>query len=196
MKKLWVRLVGVLLILGLVVFASATFYLYKNQDSLVQEQLDRLNQAYHGKVSAGATHIAPFQNFPYVSIKIDEVKVIESKAEDAPVLIEVADIYVGLDLMSLLQGSVQVKKLLIEEGFFKIVLYEDGSNNLSKAIGLEEEETTESETEAASMGLELDQIELRNIDLHKIDQSSGLDIQTFIFEADGQFKNDQDLQSG
>ena len=192
MKKLWIRLVALVIVLLLLGFASATFYLYKNQDSLVQEQLDRLNQAYHGKVSAGATHIAPFQNFPYVSIKIDEVKVIESKAENAPVLIEVADIYVGLDLMSLLQGSVQVKKLLIEEGFFKIVLYEDGSNNLSKAIGLEEEETTESETEATSMGLELDQIELRNIDLHKIDRSSGLDIQTFIYQADGKFKNDQE----
>ena len=33
-------------------------------------------------------HLAPFKNFPYVSLKVDSVRVMETKAENSPVILD------------------------------------------------------------------------------------------------------------
>ena len=135
-KKFWRGALAILVLLPLVLFGTGLIYLYQNQDSIIQTEIDIVNQGYHGEISVGATHLAPFRNFPYLSIKVDDVRVLESKQPDADPMLKVADIYVGLDLRDLIQGKIDIKKLLIEDGFFFFFLYEDGSDNLSTALAL------------------------------------------------------------
>ena len=185
-KKFWWSVLALLLLLPVVAFFIVLVYVTQHQEHLVQEEIEALNQGHVGKISVGATHLAPFANFPYVSIKVDDVKVQEHKSPDAASILEVADIYIGLDLMDLLQGQIVVKKLLIEDGFFDIVLHEDGSDNLSIALATEENTDTSS---SAALDLHLQNIELKNIDIHKKDESNGLDIETLIYWAKGGFES-------
>ncbi|MEM6802853.1 MAG: hypothetical protein AAF696_15695, partial [Bacteroidota bacterium] len=159
-------------------------YVYQNQQAIVQGEIDALNQGFHGKISIGETHLAPFENFPYISIKVDSVKVFESKAVNAASILEVADIYIGLNISDILQGKIDIKKLLIEDGFFDIVLHEDGTNNLSNALASEGEAG-----ESQPLHIHLQNIELRNLDVHKKTESSGLDVEAYIYWAEGGFKS-------
>lgn len=162
----------------------ALVYVYQNQQAIVQAEIDALNQGFQGEISIGETHLAPFENFPYISIKVDSVKVFESKEENPYSILEVADIYVGLDISDIIQGKIDIKKLLIEDGFFDIVLHEDGTNNLSNALASQGEQE-----ESKPLHIHLQNIELRNLDIHKKDMSSGLDVEAFIYWAEGGFKS-------
>ncbi|MEO1213673.1 MAG: AsmA-like C-terminal region-containing protein [Bacteroidota bacterium] len=159
-------------------------YVSQNQQAIVQAEIDALNQGFQGKISVGETHLAPFENFPYISIKVDSVKIFESKEENAYSLLEVAGIYVGLDISDIIQGKIDIKKLLIEDGFFDVVLHKDGTNNLSNALATQGEET-----ESEPLHIHLQNIELRNLDVHKINESTGLDVEAYIYWAEGGFKS-------
>lgn len=184
-KKFWRGALIFFVLVPLVLFSVALVYVYQNRDSIVQTEIDLVNQGYHGEINVGATHIAPFKNFPYLSIKVDDVNVRESKQPDAITILEVADIYIGLDLRDLLLGKIDIKKLLIEDGFFDMVLYEDGSDNLSKALALEGDTGSTN----GQHHVHLKAIELKNIDIRKRDKSNGLDVQTRIYWAKGGFKS-------
>ncbi|MDW3652154.1 MAG: AsmA-like C-terminal region-containing protein [Bacteroidia bacterium] len=182
-KKIrWVFFFAFLIPISLLGFTLV--YVYQNQQTIVQAEIDALNQGFQGKISIGETHLAPFENFPYISIKVDSVKVFESKKENAYSILEVADIYVGLDISDIIQGKIDIKKLLIEDGFFDIVLHEDGTNNLSNALASQGEEE-----ESEPLHIHLQNIELRNLDVHKINESSGLDVEAYIYWAEGSFKS-------
>ena len=182
-KKIWwIFFFAILIPISLL--GIALVYVYQNQDAIVQAEIDALNQGYQGKISIGETHLAPFENFPYISIKVDSVRVFESKQEDAALILGVADIYVGLDISDIIKGKIDIKKLLIEDGFFDIVLHEDGTNNLSNALATQGEEG-----ESEPLHIHLQNIELRNLDVHKRTESSGLDVEAYIYWAEGGFKS-------
>ncbi len=164
----------------LLVFAF-TFVVYQLQDGLVQREIDALNKTHKGLITIGDTHIAPFKNFPYVSLKVDSVQVYESKEEDADLILEVADIYVGFNVWDLAYAKYDVQKLLIEDGFFNIIKHKDGSLNIENALAAPSEEEEESVEEPFDVHLK--SIELKNLDIHKLDEESLLDIDTYIFWA-------------
>jgi uncharacterized protein involved in outer membrane biogenesis len=182
--KFWRNLLILLFIVPITLFGIALIYVLQNQQSIIQTEIDTINQGYHGQITIGSTHLAPFKNFPYLSIRAHDVKVLESKLPEAPSILEVADVYAGLDLIELIKGKVDIKKLTIEDGFFDMILYEDGSDNLSKAFA------SEADTSATEpLHVHLKSIELRNFEIRKKDRSNGLDVQGRIFRAKGGFES-------
>lgn len=182
-KKIrWVFFFAILIPISLIGFTLV--YVYQNQQAIVQAEIDALNQGFQGKISVGETHLAPFENFPYISIKVDSVKIFESKEENAYSLLEVAGIYVGLDISDIIQGKIDIKKLLIEDGFFDVVLHKDGTNNLSNALATQGEEGA-----SEPLHIHLQNIELRNLDVHKINEDNGMDVEAYIYWAEGGFKS-------
>ena len=131
-RILW--LISAIIILPIILFSIVLISLYAKQDTIIQAQIASLNKGHKGMVVAGKTHLSPFQNFPYISIKVDEIRVSESKAKDAPIILDVADIYIGFDLWDIVTGDYDIQTLLIEEGFFNLVLHKDGTNNLQNAL--------------------------------------------------------------
>lgn len=173
-----------LILLPLSLFGISLIYVYQNQERIVQTEIDAINRGYRGMISVGDIRLAPFKNFPYLSVRVDDVAVRESKETDAASIAEVADIYIGLDLTDLVQGKIDIKKLLIEDGYFEMVLHKDGSDNLSNAFA------TESDTTAADpLHIHLRDIELKNIDVRKKDESNGLVVQGKIHWARGGFQS-------
>ncbi len=185
-KKFWKRLVAITILLPVLLFSILLLYVYVKQDELIQAEIAALNEGHKGKVVIGDTHLAPFENFPYISIKVDDVHVYETKGDEAPIL-DVADIYIGFNLWDIIKGNYDIQSLLVEEGFFNIVLHKDGTNNLQNALA-----TTE-EAEEEPMHIHLKSIELRNLDIHKFDEATNVDVETFIYWGEGGFKTGNDV---
>jgi len=183
-RKFWISVTAILVLIPLLVFGVALVYVDQNQESIVQTEIAAINKSYHGEIQIGSTELAPFKNFPYISIVVHDLKVRESKASQANSILEVADVYIGLLLTDLLFGKIDIKKLLIEDGFFDFILYEDGSDNLTEAFVSESDDS-----ESEPLHIHLRSIELKNFDIRKRDKSNGLEVQGRIFWANGGFES-------
>lgn len=184
--KLW-HLVAVVLALLFIIPSIVLAIIYSNQDAIIQQQIETVNKDHKGLISVGDVHLAPFKNFPYISIKIDDVQVFESKQDSTAVILDVADIYLGFKLWDIVAGNYDIQTLLVEDGFFNIVLHEDGTNNLQNALA-----TPDQGAEEDSLNIHLQKIKLRNLDIHKFDETTQVDVETFIYTADGSFKTNTD----
>lgn len=138
----------------------------------------------------GNSHLSPFESFPYISIKVDDVQVYETKEDDASVILDVADIYIGFDIWDIVVGNYDIQTLLIEEGFFNIVLHEHGTTNLQNAL-----EASGETGEEEPVAMHLKNIALRKLDIHKLNEATGTDVETFIYWATGGFNTGNGLIS-
>ena len=182
--KLWKRIMLLSILLPILLVGVLIFIIYQKQDGLIQGEIDALNKTHKGLIKIGDSHIAPFKNFPYISIKVDSVQVYESKEKNAALILDVADIYVGFNVWDIVDAKYDIQKLLIEDGFFNIIKHKDGSINIENALAAPSEELAETE----SFDIHLKNIELKNLDIHKFDESTNLDIETYIYWAKSGFK--------
>ncbi len=183
-RQLWKRLILLGILLPILLIGVLTFIVYQKQDGLIQGEIDALNKTHKGLIVIGDTHIAPFKNFPYISIKVDSVQIYESKAENASLILDVADIYVGFNVWDLVKAKYDIQKLLVEDGVFNIVKHKDGSINIENALAT----PSEGGEEVEPLDIHLKNIELKNLDIHKFDESNNLDIETYIYWAKSGFK--------
>ena len=182
--KFWKRLMLIGILLPILITGILIFIVYQKQDGLIQGEINALNKMYNGLIVVGDSHIAPFKNFPYVSVKIDSVQIFESKKKNTSPILDVADIYVGFNLWDIVNANYDIQKLLVEDGFFNIIKHKDGSFNIENAIATPSEKVVEEEP----LDIHLKNIELKNLDIHKFDEESNLDIETFIYWAKSRFK--------
>ena len=171
------------ILLPVLVFCILLTIIYVKQDKIFQWQLNTMNQAHKGLLKIGDTHLAPFENFPDLSFKIDNVQIYETKDNNAKAILDVKDIYIGFNLWDILKGNYDVHSLLIEDGYFNFIIHEDGSNNLKNALA-----TTQDATKDEELHIHLQTIRLENLDFHKFDESTKIDVETYINWADGGFK--------
>jgi hypothetical protein len=188
-RRFWVWFISIAVLLPVLLFAALVGYVYWRQDAIVQAEIEAMNRHHQGLIVVGDTHVAPFENFPYISIKIDNVRIYESKADDASLILDVADIYIGFNIWDIVNGDYDVQDLVVEDGFFNIIRHKDGSINLQNALATPAEAD---EAEDEPMSINLKHIELRNLDIHKLDESSLMDVELFIINADGGFQTRQD----
>lgn len=182
-RKFWLRFSGVLIGIPIILFSVVLLIVYINQDEIIQSEVDALNKGHKGQVFIGDTHLEPFKNFPYISIKVDDVRILESKQKGAQEILNVADIYLGFNIWDIIEGNYDIQKLLIEDGFFNVVFHKDGSINLQNAFATSDQAGSEE-----PMDIHLKKIELQNLDIHKLDESTGVDVETFIYKASGGFE--------
>ena len=133
-KRFWKRLMLFSALVPLLMVGTILLIILVKQDSIIQSQIEAMNKEHKGLVSVGKSHLAPFNNFPYTSVKIDDVKILEDKNDSTSVILDVEDIYVGLNILDIIKGDFDIQTLMIEEGSFNLILHEDGSNNLTNAL--------------------------------------------------------------
>jgi hypothetical protein len=184
--KFWKRLALFTILLSILSIGLVSFIVYQKQDVLVQGEVDAMNKTYQGLLVIGDTHLALFANFPYISIKVDDVRVYETKADNAPLILDVADIYLGFNIWDIAAANYDVQKLLVEDGFFNIIRHQDGSINLENALATPTEEAEVAEP----LDIHLKNIELRHLDIHKLDEADSLDVETYIYWAKSGFKTE------
>ena len=191
LKNKWVkRVLFFLVALPLLLFSILIAVVYWNQDYYVQLAIEKANQDLNGKVSIGGSHIALFENFPYVSVDLEDLKVYESKEAKADCLVHVKDAYVGFNLLDLLSGNYTVKRITLKGGHIDSKQHADGSLNIERALASK----VPPEKVKEDLHLDLNSIVLEQVDLSHLDEKSQLKVDAMIAKLESKFTtNDQNV---
>jgi hypothetical protein len=187
-RKFWLRLIVLSILLPTLLFGALLLYIHRAQKEIIQENINALNEQHEGRILVADSKLSLFGNFPYISMKLYDLEVYETKADNAPLIMEVDHLYVGLNLWDIVQGNYDIQSLRVKEGTFHIVMHPDGANNLQNAL----QSTNETE-EAEPINIHLKKIKLENLDIHKLDEATNMDIETFIHKAEGGLKWGEDF---
>ncbi|GAB1856725.1 hypothetical protein MHTCC0001_15610 [Flavobacteriaceae bacterium MHTCC 0001] len=157
-------------------------YIKSNQSQIIKGEIAKLNKEHKGLVRVGNSQLSMFKNFPHISIKVYNVQVFETKADNAATIMDVKDIYIGFNLWDMVKGNYDIQSLVVEEGVFNIVIHENNTTNIQNSLA------STSETEASSTNIHLKKIKLKNLDIHTLDEATNTDVEKFIYTGKGGFK--------
>lgn len=187
-NKIFKILIWVLSIPIVLFFITVTIVYYK-QDSIVQHLLKTANKDFKGQIVIENSNIAPFANFPYISIDLQGLKIFETKDETLESVVEVGDLYVGFDLFTLLSGNFDVKSIKLSNADINIKEYEDGSFNIVNAF--ETLEPKDADELSEEFHFDLKELIFNNVDIHKIN-AEGLEFDTYFNSANVGLKSKDD----
>jgi hypothetical protein len=157
----------------------------------VQELVTTLNEDFEGHFEVKGSHISPFENFPYISIDLEELTLYENNTKKGKHILDIHDVYIGFDIYDIVSGNMEVQSILLNDGSINIVQYIDDRINITEALASKKEIEDASE----KFHLNLKSITLNNIDINKLNESNGMYLDLFINEAQSNFKTaGDDLQ--
>ncbi|CAG5083198.1 AsmA family protein [Parvicella tangerina] len=187
-RKFWIRFFITLILVPVVLFMALVAILYWKQDEVVEELVSTMNEDFEGHFEISGSHISPFENFPYISIDLEGVKLYENESKDGKPIVDIKDVYVGFNLWDVVSGSMEIKSILLEDGNLNLVQHIDGSFNLLNALASKEEIEDPNE----EFHLDLKSIELENIDINKLNEANGMYFDVFVNDATSNFKTSND----
>ena len=186
--KFWRKLSLILVIVPTLFLSVVVTIVYVNQDKLVQELIGNLNESFTGSTELKGSHISFFENFPYISIDLQDFKVYESKEKNTTPLVDVKDVYIGFDLLTLVTGKMEIKKIKLKNGKINLIQHADGEFNIVHALSSPNPVDSPEE----EFHLKLKKIELINIDLSKLNEANNLKVEAFIQQAHSKFESSPD----
>lgn len=187
-KNKWLRFI-ILIPVGILTIISIIIgMLYLKQDAIVQRLLASLNESYAGRIEIEDSHISIFQNFPYISIDLEQIKIYENKEMNQSPIVQVKDGYIGFDLWTIIAGQWEIKKIKLSVGSIDLIQDESGEINIIKAFSSNKPSGENQESEQ-DFHLNLKQIELHKINVDKINESSGIKIHAYIPAAQSKFSS-------
>ena len=181
--KVWKRILLLFLLLPILLVIIAVGTIYIKQDDIVQGLISTLNKDFKGKIEVKDSHITPFDNFPYVSVDLEGVKIFESKIDSSVIVVDVSEAFLGFDLTTIFQGDLSINDIKLKDGAIDLVQHIDGSLNIENALSSQVYVKDVNE----EFHLAIHEIELQNIDIHKLNEENNLIFDALIYEADAKF---------
>jgi hypothetical protein len=186
-KKRVRLLFGIIIIVPVILFTLLVGIIYYGQDSIVQHAIVIANKDLKGRFSVSGSHVAPFANFPQISIDLEHVKVYESKKKNADCLVHVNDVYVGFSLWDIVSGNYTIKGIKLKDGHIDVKQHKDGSINIANAL----ESDLPPDKVEEDLHVDLKAISIENIDISKLNEETNLKLDIFINKAKSKFKSDK-----
>lgn len=181
--RFWKRLFLLLLTTLLFLVSTAIGIAYYKQDDIVQHLIKTVNKDFKGRLELADSHISLFDNFPYISIDLESVKVFENKTAEAAVIADINEVFLGFDFWTIARGDLNINDIKIKNGALDLVQHLDGRFNVEVAFsGGEEVEDAEEEFHLA-----IHEIELENVDIHKYNEANNLLVDALVYNADAKF---------
>jgi len=185
-KKFWKRILWFGLVTPIIIFSVLVLVVYLKQDSIVKSLIKNANKDFVGSIRIKDSHVAPFANFPYISIDIEELEIFEGKKRvKSERIVHVNDTYIGFDILELLSGKYDVKSVKLSEGDLRIVQHKDGDFNIVNAFK-SKKPAKEIEEE---LHLDLQSIKLDKVDISKFNETNGIMVDVFIDDAQTSLKS-------
>ena len=178
---------GIIIIVPVIFFTLLVGIIYYCQDSIVQHAIVIANKDLKGRFSVSGSHIAPFANFPQISIDLEHVKVYESKKKNADCLVHVNDVYIGFSLWDIISGNYTIKGIKLKDGHIDVKQHKDGSINIANALASD----LPTEKVEEDLHVDLKAISIENIDISKLNEETNLKLDVFINKAKSKFKSDK-----
>ena len=187
-KRFWKRVIIAMVIIPTLLLGLTAFIVHHKQDALVDELMTTLNEDFTGSTEIEGSHISFFSNFPYISIDLENLKVFETKEKINKPILNIKDAFIGFNLWTVMTGQMEIKKIKLTKGHIDIVQHTNGEFNILKALTNEKEiENTDDE-----FHLDLKQIELKDVDITKLNEANGVKVEAFVQKAKSKFKTTND----
>jgi hypothetical protein len=178
--KYWAKIIARFFLVLCFLILTIGAMLYWKQDSVVRQIIEYSNEHYQGKIELEGSHISPFVNFPYISVDLEGLQIYESKTVEEAPIIALQDAYLGFDLWQILRGNFQLKSIFLNEGCLKFIQHKDGQFNIVRALMPLD---TIKNDEQAPFKLAIKSISLHHVDIHKLNESTGIDVDVFVNDA-------------
>ncbi|GGG32045.1 hypothetical protein GCM10011344_36230 [Dokdonia pacifica] len=172
------------------ILGALILYIQSNQSEIIKSEIAKLNKEHKGQINVGESELSLFGNFPHISIKVYDVQVLETKEENAPIIMDVKDIYIGFNLWDIVNGNYDIQSLLLEEGVFNIVIHENNTTNIQNSLA------STSDTETPTTNIHLKKIKFKNLDIHTLDEATNTDVEKFVYAGTGGFSRKDSIIAG
>ncbi|WP_449435983.1 AsmA family protein [Pedobacter steynii] len=139
-SKITLKVIGILIGLILIIFSGLALYVNSNKESLLQTITQKLNKNLNGTLTIGSMEPTFLRGFPGVSIKLLKVTMRDSLWKNHQhTLLDAKELEVSVNTLSLLKGTVEIKKIGINNA--AIYLFTDSNGYSNTAIFRKKDKT-------------------------------------------------------
>lgn len=130
----WLRILlnicAVICLLLLLAWGFFYYYIYQNKQPLINKINAEVSSQFSGKFSIKDLNVVFWKDFPSVSIRLKEVALVDSLYEQhRHALFESKEIYLKVDLFSLLSRKPEINKVSLTNASFHLFTNADGYSN-------------------------------------------------------------------
>lgn len=161
--KTTLKIIGILIVL-IIALAILLPVIFKGKIISVAKQ--EINKSLAAKVDFGDFGLSLFRSFPDFNLRMNDITVVGINEFEKDTLADIGSLELTVDLMSVLSGNYEIKKIRILEPDIYVRVLENGKTNYDIAVPSEEQpaETTVAEEEAHfKLTLKLVEIEDGNV---------------------------------
>lgn len=189
-RKRILRIVLIPIVILIILIGVAIGVLYTQQQRLINLAIKELNKQLPGELVIEGSTISPFQNFPYISIGLKNVRFFATKQQTGRPMYQLEKLFVGFSLPDILQQKYNVKIILLKTGHIDIVRDVNGNLNIVEATKIQQDTISTAETQSAALDLDIKKIILRDLDIAFLDKESGQHVSTHIDKIKTAFRID------
>lgn len=172
-RKRLLRFILLPILILLVLIGIAAAILFSQQQRLVSLAVQELNEQLPGELVVGGSELSIFQNFPYISIGLKNVKLLPHKlATDKPVY-EAESMYIGFSLPDILKQEYHVKVILLKNGHLDLVKDSTGEFTIAEAVHITPDTTRKTAPASKALDLDIKKLVLKNINISYFDRTTG-----------------------
>jgi hypothetical protein len=168
---------------------AATAVLYYQQERLVKLAVTELNKKLPGELIVGGSNISVFENYPYISIAVKNVRFFADKDTTGKTIFEAEKIFVGFNLTDILNQQYHAKVIFLKNGCIDIVK-DNGKLNILEAIKMSGDTITSANDTSKALDLVLKKLVLRNMDVSFVDAQSREQVYSHIDRIQSSFRSD------
>lgn len=182
---------GIILLVGI-----AVAILYSQQLRLVKLAVGELNKRLPGELTVGGSDISLFQNFPYISIGLNQVQFYPTKQPGARPLYEAERLYVGFSLPDILHQRYRVRAISLRNGHLDLLKEPDGQLNIVEASRMAPDTTASTQKPGPGLDLDIRKLVLKNMTVSYLDPRQGQRLVTHIDRIQASLRdNDQSIDA-
>lgn len=162
--KISLKIIGVLMILLILAWAAAAYYISKNNKAILAKILNQVNTQINGTVNVSHMETILLKGFPGISVSLKNVSLRDSLwSKHKKELLKAKDIDVSLNALSLLIGTINIRKVAINNA--NIYLYTDSTGYTNTSMFRTKNEKKAAENDDSSSDLQIRIIDLNKVDL-------------------------------
>lgn len=159
--------------------------IYTQKDSILKSTLDHANKDFRGNIKIEKVDIDILKNFPYISIRFTHFQLFERKEKMSPKIMDIENVYLGIDLWHFLQNDLQIKKVVLENGKIHITQDAHSQFNIVEALRPSDEIY---KSPNKTFTIDLKAIHLKNIDIKKENTATHIMVETDVQYAIASFQ--------
>jgi len=157
---------------------------------VTQGQWKRVIGKLPGELTVGGSNITIFQNWPYISIGLQNVKFYASKQTSEKPIYEAERMFVGFSLPDILKQKYWVKAIVLKNGRLQLIQDTAGRLNIVEASRIQTDSTPSAGNNSKQMDLNIKKFVLKNMDISYYDNQSRQRISSHIDRIQASFQLD------